>query len=185
MKRECLLSRASTLPPMTFRGQEIHFSALVNELLRELETPFFHGPTDHRTDTSGVCECIALMDAMARNDFERINWFRAASHAERSRFCTTFYLENEEEIERLKPELTARLECAMAAVVEREGEGKPQPPRPGCSPRLSTTPTATDSTQTISSAGGISPPSSNFSTPMPCAAAPASSGPTGPSRSPD
>jgi len=123
MKRECLLSRHYTGEPMTLHGKPIFYSALVNELMRELKVAVFHG-ADDQTDHSAFTECIMVMGLIADNNLARINELRSMDRAARHSEVLTFALGNEEEVERLKPQILDRLEQAKAAIVESEAGGK-------------------------------------------------------------
>jgi hypothetical protein len=135
MKRDCLLSRTYTGGPMTFNGVDIHYSALVNEIVREFKTAFFcgDGPGD-QTHFLGMAEGLMIMKLMAEGDFKTIGELRQMARPERHGIVLTFALMHEAEIERLKPELIARLEATLAATVESAEPGKCPPPAPASSP---------------------------------------------------
>jgi hypothetical protein len=115
---------------MQFRGREIHFSALANEILRELKTAFFTARgNSEQTDHGGFCEGIMVMHLLAINNMEGIKEFRRMTREQRATAVLDFALENEEEIEALKPEIISRMEAAIAAMVESETPGK-QPAQP-------------------------------------------------------
>jgi len=135
MKRECLLSRTYTGGPMTFAGVEICYSALANEILREFQTAFFcgDGPGD-QTHYHGMCEGIMIMWLLAQNDFDRITAYRAQTRPERHADVLTFTFAHEEEINRMKPEIIARMEATVASAVESVDVGKSPPPPPDSSP---------------------------------------------------
>jgi len=66
MKRECLLSRTYTGPPMMLRGIEIVYSPLANEILRELQTAFFTGDgAGDQTHQAGLAEGLLIMWLLA------------------------------------------------------------------------------------------------------------------------
>jgi hypothetical protein len=135
MKRECLLSRTYTGAPMLFAGREIFYSALVNEILRELRTAFFTGDGDGtQTHHAGLCEGIMIMHLLAEGKRKEVQEHRDLSREVRAAAVLDFAIEHEEEIESLKPEIIARMEAAMAAMVESEEPGKPAPPAPASSP---------------------------------------------------
>jgi hypothetical protein len=135
MKRECLLSRSYTGPPMLFAGREIFYSALVNEILRELRTAFFTGDGDGtQTHHAGLCEGIMVMHLLAEGKRAEIHALRSMTREERAAAVLDFAIEHDAEIESLKPEIIARMEAAMAAMVESEEPGKPAPPAPASSP---------------------------------------------------
>lgn len=129
MKRNCLLSRSYSAPPMTFNGVEIAYSALVNELMRTLKTAVF-SPVDDDSMTQhlGMVECIYIMASLATDDKAAIAQHLDQTREQRNAWLVRFYLMHEDEIERLKPEIIARMESAAAASVESEAAGgKPEP----------------------------------------------------------
>jgi len=135
MKRECLLSRSYSGPPMLFAGREIIFSALANEILRELHTAFFTGDGDGtQTHHAGLCEGVMVMRLLAEGKRAEIQSLRSMTREERAAAVLDFALEHEDQIEAIKPEIIARMEAAMAAMVESEQPGKPAPPAPASSP---------------------------------------------------
>lgn len=135
MKRECLLSRAYTGAPLTFSGVEIAYSPLVNEIMRELGNALFsRGGDGSQTEHLALVECIMVMHLIAIGDKKAVADYMAVDRAERNKRCVQFYLDNEEEIEPLKPAIVQRLESAAAAIVESESPGKPQEPARGRSP---------------------------------------------------
>jgi hypothetical protein len=135
MKRECLLSRSYTGPPMLFAGREIFYSALVNEILRELRTAFFTGDGDGtQTHHAGLCEGILIMHLLAEGKRQEVQDHRNLAREARAAAVLDFAIEHEAEIEAIKPEIIARMEAAMASMVESEEPGKPAPPAPASSP---------------------------------------------------
>lgn len=126
MKRDCLLSRAYSAPPMKFNGREIAYSSLVNEILRGISTPIFAGDSDGpMTQNMGFVEAIYVMAKLAEEDKEAVAAHCDKSPDARNAALLSFYIQHEDEIERLKPEILARLEAAAAAAVESETPGKP------------------------------------------------------------
>ena len=136
MKRDCLLSKAYAAPPMTFNGTPIHYCALVNEIVRGLGTPVFSSAGNGTmTQNMGFVECIYIMQLLASGKKQDIAAHCELAEAERNTALLKFYLANEDEIERLKPEIVARLEAAAASSVESDGPGgKPLEPAPASSP---------------------------------------------------
>jgi len=135
MKRECLLSRSYTGAPMMLRGIEIVYSPLANEILRELQTAFFTGDgAGDQTHQAGMNEGILIMWLIAVGDKAEISRLRKLPRAERHREVLDFYIENELEIDAIKPEILARMEAAMAASVESDAPGKSQQPLQASSP---------------------------------------------------
>jgi hypothetical protein len=128
MKRECLLSQSYIGEPMIFHGTELAYSPLVNEILRSLKTAFFHGRGgSDQTEHHGICEGIMVMNMVARDEKQEIHAHINLSPDERAKAVLAFYIDNEAEIESIKPALVARMESAIAASVESEGSGKPLP----------------------------------------------------------
>jgi hypothetical protein len=135
MKRECLLSRTYTGSPMMLRGVEIVYSPLANEILREFETAFFNGDgAGDQTHQAGLNEGVLIMWLLAAGNRQEVARLRKLTRADRHREVLDFYLENEEEIDALKPEIIARMESAMAASVESETPGKSHQPLRESSP---------------------------------------------------
>jgi hypothetical protein len=135
MKRECLLSRSYSGPPMIFNGREIIFSALANEILRELRTAFFTGDGDgQQTHHAGLCEGVLVMHLLAEGKRAELMELRGMTRDQRAARVLDFAIEHEEQIETIKPEIIARMEAAMAAMVESEQPGKPAMPAPASSP---------------------------------------------------
>lgn len=131
MKRECLLSRSYTGPPMMLAGVELAYAPIVNEILREFQTAFFNGdgPGD-QTHHGGMCEGILIMYHIARDDKAEIHRLRQLPRAARHAAVLDFFLDHEAEITALQPAIIARMESAAAAAVESEAAGKsPLPPR--------------------------------------------------------
>lgn len=133
MKRECLLSRAYTGPPMTFQGVELVYSSLVHELMRDSANSFFAGGKS-TTEHLGLVEGVFVMWCLARGDKEALRQHLDKTTAERASAMVRFNLEHEEEIEKVKPIIVKRAEAVMAAMVESEGPGKPLSPVPDSSP---------------------------------------------------
>lgn len=134
MKRDCLLSKAYTGPPMVLRGVELAYSALVNEVLRELKTAFFTGDGDgSQTHTLGLVEGLMVMDMVARDSKQELADFINLPRDERNRLAVRFYIENETEVESLKPQILTRMEAAAAAAVESDSPGKSQAQAPDSS----------------------------------------------------
>jgi hypothetical protein len=126
MKRECLLSQSYIGEPMIFKGIELAYSPLVNEILRSLKTAFFHGRGGNdQTEHHGICEGIMVMNMVARGEKQEIHAHINLSPDDRSKAVLAFYIDNEAEIEAIKPALVTRMESAIAASVESEGSGKP------------------------------------------------------------
>lgn len=135
MKRECLLSRSYTGNPLTLDGVELAFSPLVNEILRELKTALFTGNGDgSQTHQAGLCEGVLVMYLLAKEDRTALAELRKMNREDRAARVLDFYLEHEQGIDALKPEIFARMEAAAAAIVESEDAGKPHPPAPASSP---------------------------------------------------
>jgi len=131
MKRECLLSKSYTGNPMVFLGVELFYSPLVNEILREFQTALFAGDgLGDQTHQLGMAEGIYVMHLLASGKRGEIARIRKLTREERHSEVLDFYLENEDAVDALKPEIIARLESAAAAAVESEGGGKSrqQPP---------------------------------------------------------
>ncbi len=130
MKRECLLSKSYTGAPMKLGSAELFYSPLVNEILRELGTAFFteRGGSE-QTEHLGMVEGVLIMWMVATGAKSDIQTYLELSRPSRNSRCVRFNLENEEEIEALKPAIIARMEAAMSAAVESEGTGKSQSPR--------------------------------------------------------
>jgi hypothetical protein len=125
MKRECLLSQTYTGPPMILRGVELAYSPLVNEILRSLKTAFFHGKGgDGQTEHHGICEGVMIMDMVARDAKQEIHEHINLDAESRARAVLNFYIDNESEVESIKPMIVSRMESAIAASVESEGPGK-------------------------------------------------------------
>lgn len=119
---------------MTFKGVELAFSAVANEILRELKTPFFSsGNTDH-TQFHGLCEGVLVMYLIASGKRSNLAEFIRMGAEDRRREVLDFAIEHEEEIEAIKPGLIARMESAIAAQVESEAGGKSHSPVPEPSP---------------------------------------------------
>ena len=113
---------------MIFKGIELAYSPLVNEILRSLKTAFFHGRGgSDQTEHHGICEGIMVMNMVARDEKQEIHTHINLSPDERAKAVLAFYIDNEAEIEAIKPALVARMESAIAASVESEGSGKPLP----------------------------------------------------------
>jgi len=128
MKRECLLSQTYIGEPMIFHGIELAYSPLVNEVLRSLRTAFFHGRgSNGQTEHHGICEGIMVMNMVARDAKQEFHAHINITPDERAKDVLAFYIDNEAEIEALKPAIVARMESAIAASVESEGTGKPHP----------------------------------------------------------
>jgi hypothetical protein len=68
-----------------------------------------------------------VMDMVARNAKQEIHAHINLPTNDRSKAVLAFYIDNEAEIEAIKPALVARMESAIAASVESEGSGKPHP----------------------------------------------------------
>lgn len=135
MKRECLLSRAYTGNPLTLDGVELAFSPLVNEILRELKTAVFTGDGDgSQTHQAGLCEGVLVMWLLAKGDKAGIAELRAMTREQRAARVLDFYIEHEEGVDALKPEIISRLESVAAAIVESEEVGKPHLPAQDSSP---------------------------------------------------
>jgi len=125
MKRECLLSAAYIGTPMQMKGVELYYSPLVNEVLRTLETPFFTGAgNDVLTDHAAMCEAIMVMFLISSDKKDILRDHMAREPKERRKALTEFYLDHEEDIDRLKSELIKRMEQALASNVESEAGGK-------------------------------------------------------------
>ena len=150
MKRNCLLSDPYGQPPMKLGGDEVFYSPLANEIIRELNSAGFNGDGDGKqTHYQGMCEGLVVMWLLAKGDREKIQWMRRADAKERSAYVNDFILDNESNIERLVEQLIDRITQAMAASVEgAEDEGKSQEPVPMSSPSLPTTRTDMDLIQT-------------------------------------
>jgi hypothetical protein len=111
---------------MTIKGVEIVYSPLANEIIRLIGSALFTGNHDNgQTHMGGLVEGIMVMYYLATGN-------KAAAHAmtemrldERNRSAVKFYLENEDEIDTLKPQILKRLESVVAASVESEDGGKP------------------------------------------------------------
>ena len=109
-------------------GVELAFSPLVNEILRELNTAFFTGDGDGtQTHQAGLCEGVLVMFLLAKNDRAGLAEFRKLTREQRATRVLDFYLDHEEGIDALKPDILARMESAAAAMVESEAQGKPHP----------------------------------------------------------
>lgn len=166
MKRECLLSTSYVGAPMTLRGTELVYSALVNEVVRELGSPLFCGDGDGtRTHYQGMCEGILVMYLMARGEIAGLNELRSMTSEQRNKAVLDFALENEDEIAGLKPAILARLEALAAAAVESEEVGKPRARRRESSPPSTFSQSGTDSTRTSFSGNGTCPEFSSSCTP--------------------
>jgi len=71
-----------------------------------------------------------VMDMVARNAKQEIHTHINLPPNDRSKAVLAFYIDNEAEIEAIKPALVTRMESAIAASVESEGSGKhPQQPQ--------------------------------------------------------
>ena len=115
---------------MTLGNVEIFYSPLANDLIRQLETAFFtRRGGDEQTENLGLAEGVMVMWLMARDKKNELLEFLDIDRPSRNSRVVRFYLENEEEIETLKPILLSRLAAAEAAAVESEGSGKSQSPR--------------------------------------------------------
>lgn len=112
---------------MKFKGQEVYFSALANDILSEFKNGILDGGED-QSDLSSISEIVLVMHLLAKDNIEEITQLRSMTRQERLSKVLDFTLLNEEEIERLKPEIVDRLMSAVAASVEGDGEGKPQRP---------------------------------------------------------
>lgn len=109
---------------MTFDGNEIHYSALANDILGELKTAVFtHNLTE--SDFSGISEGVMVMELLRQDNKSEINKLRNMTREERRKRVLSFSLEHEEEIYRLMPEIIERMKSAQAAMVESEAGGKP------------------------------------------------------------
>ena len=124
---------------MSFNGKEIFYSPLANTILREFKTAVFYGAVD-QTDFSGISEGIMVMDMLARDDKEGLKALRSLSREDRHKHVLSFSIDHEEEITRLTPEITDRIESAMAASVESEAEGKSHSQAPDSSQRSNSSP---------------------------------------------
>jgi hypothetical protein len=110
---------------MKFKGREIYYSALVNEILRETKNGFFYGEgNDEQTQFLGLCEAFLFMWLYSTGDREQANRLRDMTIEQRNREVLTFALENEDEIEAVKPQFVERVKSVMAANVEGTGPGK-------------------------------------------------------------
>jgi len=135
MKRTCLLSKTYTGAPMMLAGREIIYSALANEIIRELNSAFFNGAGDGtQTEFAGMCEGVLIMWHLAGNDLAAINAMRGMDAPTRARAVLNFSLEHEAEIEILKTAIIERITSAMASAVESESLGKSHPPALASSP---------------------------------------------------
>jgi hypothetical protein len=113
---------------MKLRGVELAYSALVNEILRSLKTAFFHGRGgSDQSEHHGMCEGIMVMDMVARDAKDEIHKHINLAPDDRAKAVLAFYIDNEAEVESLKPAIISRMESAIAASVESEGSGKPHP----------------------------------------------------------
>jgi hypothetical protein len=127
MKRECLLSGSYANEPMKFNGVEIFFCPLVSETLRTLQTPFFtKAQYDILTQHTGICEAIYIMYMLATEKRDEIKAHKKRSEKERMEVLSDFYLDNEDQVELVKPQIIERMEQALASNIESEGEGKSQ-----------------------------------------------------------
>ena len=109
-----------------FHGNELAYSPLVNEILRSIKTAFFHGRGGNdQTEHHGICEGIMVMDMVARDAKQEIHAHINLTPEDRAKAVLFFYIDNEAEIEVIKPAIIARMESAIAASVESEGSGKP------------------------------------------------------------
>ena len=133
MTRDCLLSKSYTGNPLKFKGEDIHYSPIANDILREFKTAFFHG-ADDQTDFSGLAEGVMIMDLLRENNLARINELREMPREKRHREVLTFSLDNEAEITRLQPVIIERVQAAMSASVESEAGGKSHSQAPDSSP---------------------------------------------------
>lgn len=114
---------------MKLGGVEIHYSALANEIIRELNCAGFCGDADgHQTYFQGVCEGILVMYLLAKDDKEAIRQMRKMTRAERCAQINDFLLDHEAEMTALVEEVMQRVAQAMAASTEGDGEGKPVAP---------------------------------------------------------
>lgn len=124
MKRECLLSSAYVGPEMELNGVKLAYSPLVNELVRQLKCSFFTSGGTGQTDTGGLVEGIMIMYWLACGEKAKISAHMKKTPEDRSEIVTSFYLENEEGVDTLKPQIIDRMQAAMAASVENEEGGK-------------------------------------------------------------
>jgi hypothetical protein len=162
MKRECLLAKTYTGPPMILDGTELFYSPLANEIVREFQTAFFCGEgTGDQTAHHGLCEGILIMWLIAKNQFAEIDRLRNMSRPERHKLVLDFMLRHADVMDELKDQLIERVNAAMAAGVESEAQGKPLAQAPECLPLSTHTASATDSTLTASCGRGTSGESSN------------------------
>lgn len=129
MKRECLLSRAYTGGNMTFKGTDIYFSALANDILREFKNGILHDAKD-QTDLSGTSEIVLVMYLLAENKMGDIQDLRKLTREDRHSKILDFTIENESEIERLQADIVDRLQSTIASAVESDAPGKPHSPAP-------------------------------------------------------
>ena len=109
---------------MTFNGNEVYFSALANDILREFKNGVLHDAKD-QTDLSAISEIVLVMDLLARKEMEKIQVLRKLSREDRHAKILDFTIGYEDEIERLKPEIVDRLQSITAASVESDSPGKP------------------------------------------------------------
>ena len=129
--RTCLLSVAYTGDPLTFNGREIHYSAVANEVIRELKSSLFHENGDkEQTEFHSMAEAILVMKLISSDDIDGIKTLRSVNRETRHRMVTDFILDNQSEVQRLIPEIAARMKALMAAGVESEGQGKSQAQAP-------------------------------------------------------
>jgi hypothetical protein len=66
-----------------------------------------------------------VMNMVARDAKQEIHTHINLAPEDRAKAVLAFYIDNEAEIEAIKPALVARMESAIAASVESEGSGKP------------------------------------------------------------
>lgn len=126
MKRDCLLSKAYSGPPMILAGVTLFYSPLANEILRELNTAFFMGDgTGDQTMHHGVCEGVFVMFLIASSDFKRLDEIRKMDRKERHALVLSFMIEHADEMDELRDQVIERVEASIAASVESEVVGKP------------------------------------------------------------
>lgn len=124
MNRTCLLSRAYD-GPMIFNGQEIFYSPLVNEILRETKNGFFYGSgQDAQTEFLGVCEAFLVMSLCSAGRLQELQELRRTTQEMRNRTVLDFALEHAAEIERVKPQFVERVHAVLASTVEGTAPGK-------------------------------------------------------------
>jgi len=128
MKRENLLAATYAGPPMMFQGVEIVYSPLANEIIRLAGNALFTGDREHgQSHQGGLIEAIMIMYYIAV-DKKGLAWkITEMDYKERNRQFVKFYMENEEEVDAIKPQLLKQLESYIASSVESEDGGKPTP----------------------------------------------------------